>query len=391
MNKLFIYRLTLIVAQLCLLLVNHIWSFWADMGWQVWVLCGSYLVLTLVLQIATAKYHQNRYMLMVDLLHWSGFFYFLGGVTNPLIWCLLIPSVLSALSQSVKFTWLISLLANLAYGLLWWLGADSMDVVFGGAHGEHIHGNMMQQHITGMWLGFIAVSVLLTWVTTTLMQRLNAKNQTLLDYEKQRQADENIIKMATLATSMAHELGTPLASIKLLVNELRLSVDNQQQRTDLKVLDSQVDRCKKVLEELTAVTSKGSSDDLQVVAVDAFVEQLIQSLGAVNCAFKVINHEHKKTAIEADALLQMACMNILNNSITAGAQQVTITISETGKQALLSIKDDGMGENHHNQDGLGIGLKLSRRIVVSMGGSLDIMRDESGALVTIKIPIWLSL
>lgn len=391
MNKLFAYRLTLIVAQLCLLMVNHIWPFWADMGWQVWLLCGSYLLLTMVLWLVAVKYHQNRGMLVVDLLHWSGFFYLLGGVTNPLIWCLLIPSVLSALSQSVPFTWLISLLANLAYGLLWWLGADSMGVVSGGAHGAHIHGNMMQQHITGMWLGFIAVSVLLTWVTTTLMQRLNVKNQTLLDYEKQRQADENIIKMATLATSMAHELGTPLASIKLMVNELKLSVADQQQLTDLKVLDSQVDRCKKVLEELTAVTAKGSSDDLQVVAVDAFVEQLIQSLGSVKCAFKVVNHDHNKTAIEADALLQMACMNILNNSITAGAENITITISDAGKHVLLSIKDDGMGVNHQNSEGLGIGLKLSRRIVVSMGGSLDIKRNEAGALVTIKIPVWLSI
>ncbi len=380
MNNLFKYRLILIIGQLCLLAANQLWPFWLGVDPEVWLICALYLVAIVVLQITYSQAHQSRFMVALDLFLWAGYFYFLDGVSNPLIWCLLIPSVLSALSQSVPFTWLVTLLANGLYLSLWALTAQST--------GQHsMHDTMMQKHITGMWLGFIAVSVLLTWVTTTLMQRINNKNKALLTFEKQRQADESIIKMATLATSLAHELGTPLASIKLLINELKLNVNMKQHGKDFEILDSQVMRCKKVLEELTAVTDKSRLDDSQVMVVTAFVESLVDSVDSGTCEVRLSFGEKLSAHIEVDALLHLACVNVLNNSISAGAKQINIEVIEQDQLVLISIEDDGKGQSHKNTEGLGIGLKLSSRILESIGGSLSISMSTSGALTSVSIPV----
>jgi len=180
MNNLFLYRLALVAGKMALLLINLVQPIWSVVHPLLWVILGGYCLLILAGQSwpisPLNQVHQSRWMLLVDLLVWGAFFAALQGVTNPLIWCLLIPAVLSALSQGVSFTWFIAVLANALYGVLWWLSPHLIE------HSDQ--GAMMQQHITGMWLGFMAVSVLLNWVTTTLMQRLAAKIRALLQYEK---------------------------------------------------------------------------------------------------------------------------------------------------------------------------------------------------------------
>ena len=245
MNHLFKFRVSLISSQLLLLLINSQWLIWPDVSNYLMLFCFGYLLFVIAIQWHDSQHQQKSFMVVVDLMLWAVFFAFLDGVSNPLIWCLLIPTVLAALSQSTAFTWLMTFCSNMVYLWLWYMGNNSA---------EHQHHNtMMANHVLGMWLGFIVVSLLLTWVTTTLMNRIKVKNESLLKFEQQRQADENIIKMATLATSLAHELGTPLASITLLVNELKHAENSADTGKDLALLESQVNRCKKVLAELTAV------------------------------------------------------------------------------------------------------------------------------------------
>ncbi len=382
MNKLFLYRLILITGQLLLLVVNVIWPIWPHVGWSLWLVCGLYLVLVLALQNWQPQVHLSRTMIGLDLLLWGLYFYHLDGVSNPLIWCLLIPAVLSALSQNVKFTWLVTAMANLLYLILWWISSDS--------ELHQGHGQMMQQHVTGMWLGFIAVSVLLTWVTTQLMLRIRQKNAAIIAYEKQRQADENLIKMATLATSLAHELGTPLTSIKLLVNELRLAVQDPAQRQDLEVLDSQVMRCKQVLEDLTAVADNNQAEAGEVMSAVDFVQALIAELNAEGVAINVEAEQATGCSIYVDTLLRLACINLLNNSVGAGAQQINIKLAQQASVLLINLVDDGAGRSHQNAQGLGIGLKLSQRIVQSSGGGLDVQVNQQGAEAVVRLPLFVA-
>jgi len=379
MNHLFQFRLSLILGQLLLLMINAKWSIWPDVSPYLVVIGVLYLLLIIVLQWVDNAQHQYAYMVLVDLLLWAAFFAFLDGVGNPLIWCLLIPTVLASLSQSPLFTWLVTLCSNLVYLWLWYIGVHQS------AH--HNHDTMMANHIVGMWLGFIIVSLLLTWATTTLMNRIKAKNNSLIRLEQQRQADENILKMATLATSLAHELGTPLASINLLVSELRHGIKGSDAIKDLDVLESQVKRCKNVLEELTLVADRSDPDDMRVISVTEFIDQLLLGLGD-SMRSLVNNKLTQNIKVSIDELFKLACLNVLNNSKTAGAKQIEVTLTNDQHNVSMVFRDEGMGRSHKNRDGLGIGLKLSARIVSAMGGSLQFNVNQLGAETVIILPIY---
>lgn len=379
MNHLFQFRLSLILAQLLLLMVNLKWPIWSNVSHYLLAICLLYLLLIIVLQWLNCEQHQKAYMVLVDLLLWAVFFAFLDGVSNPLIWCLLIPTVLSSLSQSPSFTWLLTLCSNLVYLWLWYLGIHEA---------QHPgHGPMMANHIVGMWLGFIMVSLLLTWATTTLMNRIKAKNQSLIQLEQQRQADENILKMATLATSLAHELGTPLASINLLVSELRHGVEGSEAINDFNLLESQVKRCKKVLEELTMVADRSHPDDMRVTPVVDFINQLFSS-SADQVSCHVNNQLNQQVYISVDDLFNLACLNVLNNSKAAGTTKIEVILSNDQTNVSMVFRDEGVGMAHKNRDGLGIGLKLSARIVSAMGGDLQFKAKSTGVETVIQLPIY---
>jgi two-component system sensor histidine kinase RegB len=380
MNHLFKFRVLLIISQLLLLLINSKWSIWPDVSNDLLLICFGYLLFVIVLQWHDGQHQQQPFMVVVDLMLWAVFFAFLDGVSNPLIWCLLIPTVLAALSQSTAFTWLMTLCSNMVYLWLWYMGNNPTE--------HHLHNSIMANHVLGMWLGFIVVSLLLTWVTTTLMNRIKAKNQSLLKFEQQRQADENIIKMATLATSLAHELGTPLASITLLVNELRHAEQSAGTSKDFALLESQVNRCKKVLAELTAVADRNRSDEMEIVNVQTYIEQLLMS-SANELTYQIDNQLTGGIQILVDDLFKLACLNIINNSKSAGAKKIVVIFLLEQDYVVILFKDEGEGIKHKNHEGLGIGLKLSARIIEAMGGELLFKANETGAETVVKMPIYL--
>jgi two-component system sensor histidine kinase RegB len=379
MNQLFLFRLIITMAQLALLVVNHWLKFWPDVGPLVWLLCGAYLVIQGLMQWQVAHWHRSRILLLVDLLAWAVFFVFLGGVSNPLIWCLLLPVVLSALSQSSGFTWLLTGLSNAVYGWLWWMAAHQPVT----GH----HSAMMAEHLTGMWLGFIAISGLLSWVTTTLMNRIHAKNRALLAMEKQRQADESLIRMATLATSLAHELGTPLASIRLLTEEIKQHDATRPVRQDLELLDSQVSRCKSVLERLTELADKRTGVTTREVVVTEFLEQLADRVCGDRMSWHIDHQAAQTLTIEVDDLLELAITNVLNNSVAAGGKTLHMTVRGTATDLCIVFTDDGGGEAYENPEGLGMGLKLTARILGNLGGSMTFEASGQGACTTMTLPV----
>ncbi len=377
MNSLFSYRLTTVFGLLAVLTLNALFDFWAGPKLWAWILAVTYLLWIGITRLLSNRAHDRGHHVFIDLLFWSLFFGISEGVSNPLIWCLLLPPLVAAIKQSTHFAWITTFSANLAYLLLWYF-QDHIN--------PHAHHHMLQSHVFGMWLGFIAVSLMLTWVITTLMSQLRTKNEAILSLQQQQAEDFNMVKMATLATSLAHELGSPLHSIKLLVQELAYELKDTHHTKECEILDEQVNRCKVVLDELTKMTSRSEASTFQEVNLKNYLEDILSSFKTTQPSIKINNLLPTHIKVLADDLLPLVFLNVINNSIAAQSQNITITAETQQTMIEILVKDDGEGSNHSSKSGMGIGLKLAARIIESMHGKLTFQCNTRGAQTHIKIP-----
>lgn len=107
--------------------------------------------------------------LCIDLLAFASLLYFSGGATNPLVFMLLLPVVLSALLLSRGAVLVIAALAILLYSLLM---VKFVPLELGDAR------RAATLHLSGMWLTFVVSAAMLAWFvmrTTDALRRRDAE------------------------------------------------------------------------------------------------------------------------------------------------------------------------------------------------------------------------
>lgn len=378
LNQLLIFRTLTALGQLGLLWAGHWFGFAIDNN-GVWLAPISYLVLVYAGHFWWPNMHQSKWLLLIDLAAWIVFFALLNGISNPLIWCLMLPIMLSGISQSIVFTWFMTLLSNLSYVLLWGL----TPMANSGMHQGH---ETFNAHVLGMWVGFVLISNLLSYITTQLMKTIHDKNRQLLAIEQQRAEDQHIMSMATMATGLAHELGTPLNSIKLLANELSLMHQEKADLVeDLTVIDEQVERCQATIKEMVELSNDSDYLNSREIGIKTLLSDVVDRFKQYHQQTEVSIDVTINDQVMTDSLLELALLNILNNSAIAKASSIYIKVNSQPSQIIIAINDNGLGNQFDQASGLGIGLKLSRRILTSAGGSLTVTTHDQGAEAIVSL------
>jgi len=110
-----------------------------------------------------------------------------------------------------------------------------------------------------------------------------------------------------------------------------------------------------------------------------------QPMSSLDVIIEVDNNE--PMWIKGDDLLQLALKNIIQNSVAAHARHLSVVVKRGVTDVTLTFTDDGDGQSYHNTDGLGMGLKLSSRIISGVGGSLDFQAMDQGACTVVVLPL----
>lgn len=342
--------------------------------------------------------------IVLDILGVTLLFYYSGGGSNPFVFYYLVPLSISAATLPWLYTWALALLSVTCYTLLLFYHVPIPDI--SPIAGSHMGGGEapLNAHIMGMWFNFIVSAGLITYFVVKMSNALKQQQQELNEHREENLRDEQVLAVATLAAGTAHELGSPLTTMKLLLNEMRHDYPEQPGlEKDLTVLKKQVDLCSNTLKDLVRRAESDQVREDQDETIGEYCERIIDRwlLLRPDVHEEVsIQYENREMEVRFHSTIEQAIINLLNNAADAAANKVVVTMAWIESTFHITIIDDGPGipENIKQQlgqpfvttkgKGLGLGVFLSNATIARYGGTMTLVDNEPhGTKITISLPI----
>lgn len=336
--------------------------------------------------------------LSADVLALSLLLYYGGGSTNPFVSLYLLPLVIAAATLPGRYTWGMAALTAACYSLL-------MVYFIPLPHNHHHHDSdsAFNAHVMGMWFGFVISAVVVAYFVVQMAQAVRSRDEMLARVREEILRNERIVTLGTQAAGAAHELGTPLSTMAVVIGELRHDLPDAPPalRDSLSILDEQVRGCKRILDKLMAnaqdsgAATARPADKLMAEVLDEW--QLLRPTAQYRYRD---SGAQPAPLIGADVTLRAALMNLLNNAADASPQAIEIHARWDAANFTLEIHDHGAGLSEETArkagsaffttkaEGRGLGLFLANATIERMGGTVSLFNRETGGATTVlTLPI----
>ncbi|MFS2157458.1 ATP-binding protein [Pseudomonas sp. Pseusp122] len=330
--------------------------------------------------------------LACDLYIHSALLYFSGGSTNPFVSYYLVPLTIAAVTLPWRYSLILSGIALALYTLL--LAQFYPLVTY------PIAREKMQ--IYGMWLSFALAAAVITFFAAKMAEELRRQEQLRAERREEGLRDQQLLAVATQAAGAAHELGTPLATMSVLLKEMRQDHKDPALQDDLEVLQEQVKQCKTTLQHLVRAAEANRRLDVKLQPVTEWLDESLNRWHLMrpeaSYRFQLLGQGSVPLLAPPPDLTQ-ALLNLLNNAADACPEDLEVMLNWDSEEICVSIRDHGpgvppaiaeqIGKPFYTTKGkgFGLGLFLSKASVTRAGGSVKLYsHEEGGTLTELRLP-----
>ena len=337
--------------------------------------------------------------LLLDVAALSAQLYLSGGATNPFVSLFLLQVVLGSVLLDRWSTWVIVAATSIAFAVLTFAYRPiTLPPGF--------EGTLFGLHVQGMWVCFALVAVLLVMFVTRINGNLRAQDARLADIRQQAAEEEHIVRIGMLASGAAHELGTPLSTLSVILGDWRRSpaiARDADLRQELEEMQAEVQRCKAIVTSILLSSGDARGEESARTTVREFLDRVVGDWRAAR------NHggaDYEDAfgpdlPIASDVVLQQVVYNLLDNAAEVSPDWIGICLSRDSDALVFSVSDDGpgfaadqlanLGKPYNSTKprlGAGLGLFLVGNVMRKLGGSVAARnRAEGGAEVTLRLPL----
>ena len=337
--------------------------------------------------------------LLVDVGSLTAQLYFSGGTSNPFAFLFLLQVILGAILLDVWSTWIIvaitsACLAGLA------LFATPLPLQLAN------EGQFFSIYVQGMLVCFFLNAALLVGFITSINRNLRAGDAQLADLRQRAAEEEHIVRMGLLASGAAHELGTPLATLSVILGDWRrmpmLSRDAELQEEIIE-MQTQLMRCKSIVSGILLSAGETRGESSVKTTINTFLNGLVDAWRSSRpvVTFVFDNQIGEDLPVVFDSTLKQMIWNVLDNALEASPQWLQLVASCEGDVLRLVVTDAGPGfapamlahfgkpyQSSKGRPGGGLGLFLSVNVARTLGGTVTARnRAEGGAVVVVSLPL----
>jgi len=174
----------------------------------------------------------------------AGLVFFSGGANNPFIYLLLLSVALGTFMLKSRYL-LVVTAAQLALYSLLNIYQRPLEL------GESSPLASFHLHLAGMWVNFALTVVLIAIFGLLARHSMLKQEKQIQDLREKQLRDEQILSLGIMSASAAHELGTPLATMAIVVDDLNHEKDASQRiHEDMGLLAGQIETCRTIIQDL---------------------------------------------------------------------------------------------------------------------------------------------
>lgn len=338
-------------------------------------------------------------MLLLDIAALTVQLYLSGGATNPFVSLYLLQVTLAAMLLDTRSTWAVVTITFFCFaGLIVAFQPIALPPGIGW--------NLLELHIAGMLVCFALDAALLVVFMTRIARNLRDRDAGLAELRQQAAEEDHIVRMGLLASGAAHELGTPLASLSVILSDWRrmpLLAGNPELMEEIGEMQAGVQRCKSIVTGILMSAGDVRGEAPVVTTVNDFFGELVDEWRAAR-SVKTLVYEYQFGAdlpIVSDSALKQVVFNVLDNAIEVSPLWVRLCVERDDDKLVLKVSDMGTGfpkkmlaqlgkpyNSSKGRPGGGLGLFLVVNAVRKFGGSVAAEnRAVGGALVTLSFPL----
>lgn len=329
--------------------------------------------------------------LLFDLAQLAFLLLLTGGLNNPFAILLLAPVTISASVLGLRSTLLLGALAILAVSvaMVWYLPlrfADGTELVTPRIFGF------------GFWLSIVIGIFFLGLYSRRVATEMRSMSEALLATQMALAREQKLTDLSGVVAAAAHELGTPLATIKLVSAELIDELDSQPElQEDARLIREQADRCRDILRDM----GRAGKDDLHLrqAPLSAVLREAAEPHLArgkqVDFAFGPLQDgPETEPAILRRPEVIHGLRNLVQNAVDFARSTVWVEGEWTARRIIIRITDDGDGfppnvigrigdpfvrarraepeaEKRPGYEGMGLGLFIAKTLLERSGAELS--------------------
>lgn len=339
---------------------------------------------------------QTAGQLSFDLIQLSALIGLTGGLVNPFGLLVLAPVTVAATVLDRRRTLALGIATIILITL-----ASVLAVPLHDATGTEL--SMAPILLLGHWVALVIGVVFFAVYAHRVAAELKATSTALFATQMALSREQRLQHLGGVVAAAAHEMGTPLATIKLIAGELGDELEDRPElRADAMALRNSADRCAQILRSM----GRAGKEDLHLRS--APVQAVLEDAAHPHAdRGPVVEITGSGPDIRRDPGVIHALRNLIQNAVDFAHSRVVIDAHASADHLTVTIRDDGPGYSpavlsrigdpfvtskrggaqRSGYEGMGLGMFIAKTLLERSGASLTVANAQPGALVTVRWPL----
>ena len=339
--------------------------------------------------------------LLIDILQLGALIYLTGGILNPFIIFLIIPSVFASSNLSLRTNSFLVVITILIIIYLTFYSNDLPSPL-----NDHFH--VSDYYYYSIPISLIIALVFLNYFAIIFGTESRLRKEALTQMEGVMAKEHEMLSLGGQAAAAAHSLGTPLSTIKIITLELSKQLQgNKEIMQDIELLSSQVERCNQILKRLSL--NPNEEDDFidEDLTIRDYLKEIISSFKETSNKEFIFNFDQDSNQKKITKSIEIfyGLRNFIGNANKFSLSKIFISLKSDNELTEISIEDDGNGypsevlskigepylkpvnNNNSSKTGLGLGIFIGKTLLEKNFAKINCQNSKTRSGAEVKI-LW---